>query len=81
MVFDVNRWFDKAEEDGAIERELLPTGGVGADGTNWRLIVVTCEQLPTYAAIGVVQCVVGTSQATRSAWHVLLHGHSHAWRG
>ena len=36
------RWFDKGEDDGAIERELFPTSG-GGDGssTNWRLVVVT----------------------------------------
>ncbi|KAG2432966.1 hypothetical protein HXX76_008694 [Chlamydomonas incerta] len=44
VVFDVNRWFDKGEDDGAIERELFPTSG-GGDGssTNWRLVVVTAN--------------------------------------
>lgn len=35
------RWFSRNEDDGQIERELLPsfTGGV-----NWRLVVVTGQE-------------------------------------
>ncbi|KXZ51726.1 hypothetical protein GPECTOR_11g173 [Gonium pectorale] len=44
-VFDVNRWFDKGEDDGAIERDLYPTtGGLSdADSVHWRLVVVTAN--------------------------------------
>ncbi|KAG2501257.1 hypothetical protein HYH03_001064 [Edaphochlamys debaryana] len=42
-VFDVNRWFDKGEDDGAIERDLYPTSGSGEGSTNWRLVVVTAN--------------------------------------
>lgn len=38
------RWFDKAEDDGAIERDLLPSSSVGKDAVNWKMTVITCER-------------------------------------
>ncbi|GIL93966.1 hypothetical protein Vretimale_245 [Volvox reticuliferus] len=45
VVFDVNRWFDRSEDDGAIERDLYPTQGAapGDNAVNWRLVVVTAN--------------------------------------
>jgi hypothetical protein len=37
----VRSWFDKGEDDGAIERDLLPTSGSGEGFINWKLTVVT----------------------------------------
>ncbi|GLC54185.1 hypothetical protein PLESTB_000832700 [Pleodorina starrii] len=45
VVFDVNRWFDRSEDDGAIERDLYPTAGAapGDNAMNWRLVIVTAN--------------------------------------
>lgn len=40
VTFECNRWFDKSEDDGAIERELLASQSI-VGGTNWKLTVVT----------------------------------------
>ncbi len=41
VVLLPGRWFDKGEDDGAIERELFPTTGSDGDSVNWKLTVVT----------------------------------------
>ena len=45
VTFECNRWFDRKEDDGQIERELFPTSG-GIGYINWRMTVVTGGWLP-----------------------------------
>ncbi len=40
VTFECNRWFDKGEDDGAIERDLFPSSSI-VDGVNWKLTIVT----------------------------------------
>ncbi len=49
-VYVCHRWFDKGEDDGAIERDLYPSNSI-VDGVSWRLTVVT--------GVCVCVCVLG----------------------
>jgi hypothetical protein len=50
MLLLLHRWFDKSEDDGLIERELLP-GAAIVGGTHWRLTVATGEAKLLHAPV------------------------------
>lgn len=41
LEFECNRWFDKKEDDGAIERDLVPSVDDGIPKISWKMIITT----------------------------------------